>query len=482
MKKALKKILFVTSEFAPYSKVGGLADVAGSLPGALRRAGGDVRVITPVYGDTLEKVNKSGVKTHRISQRLEIDLGGFRAVCTLHRAKVDDVIVWFLDCPQFFSDKIYPDYVDPWTVRPFVLLCFAALELHNVVSWKPDVFHCHDWPTAPLPMALAWHKRYAAEHAGAESVLTIHNLAFQGVFTPQDFVDELGFDRSGFNMDGFEFYGNVNLLKGAIVAATAVTTVSPNYAEEIKTATGGNLLDGVLRSHSEKLWGILNGLDTRYWNPAEDKYLPARYSVGNLTNKLKCRAELLKQCGWEDDGRPLMTCVSRLTTQKGFDIILKAVPELAASGVRCLFLGSGERNIEEGLTFAQSVHANDMHFFKGYNEELSHLLYAGGDMFLMPSLFEPCGLSQMIAMRYGAVPIVRSVGGLADTVFDGVNGFVFTDFSPLALTDAVSRAKACFGAKDKWRKLINNGMTADFTWNKSAERYMRVYSGDKERI
>lgn len=479
------KVLFVASELAPFSKVGGLGDVVGSLPAALCKSGADVRVLSPAYGSSngtggvLDKVKKK-TAVKELAKPVVVAFGGVPIYCKVYEAKLDGVINWFIECPELFTENIYPPFVDSFSVRPFYLLSVAALELYRSVDWTPDVFHCHDWPTALLPIALTWHGHYSKLRQNAKSVFTIHNLAHQAVFAPNDFFELSGMSKDCFVPHGLEFYGSANLLKGAIVASNHVTTVSPTYALEIQTMAGGARLDGVLRENSWKLSGILNGLDTEYWNPASDKNIFARYSPSDVSGKAKNREALMEKCSWQDDGKPVIVCVSRLVGQKGFDLILSAMPRIATSGARYIFLGSGEPHIEEGLEYAHDVHSHEVRFFKGYDEELSHLLYAGGDIFLMPSLFEPCGLSQLISMRYGTVPVARSVGGLADTVVDidggeKNNGFLFGHYTADSMMQAVGRAIRLYDDKDKWNKLVMNGMNADFSWQKSALSYLDIY-------
>ena len=483
-----KKILFVSSELAPFSKVGGLGDVVGSLPAAICKTGADVRVLTPAYGSAngkggvLDKVRALKYELRRISFPVVVALGNIPVYCTVYETEIDGVVTWFLECPDIFSETIYPSYVDSYAIRPFILLNLAALELYRAVNWVPDVFHCHDWPTAILPITLAWHHYYSQLHKNTKTVFTIHNLAHQGVFKPEDFFHLTGIDKNCFNPYGIEFYYNINLLKGAIVACKNITTVSPTYAAEIQTYEGGVGLDGVLRTHSAKLSGILNGIDTDYWNPQTDKNITSQYSINDLSGKKKNRDELIKKCSWKDDKRPLIVCVSRLVEQKGFDLILPAIPRLAEIGARFIFLGSGDKYIENGLSNAQQVHSEEIKFFNEFDEGLAHLIYSGGDMFLMPSLFEPCGLSQMISMRYGAVPVARAVGGLADTIIDVnfdskdlSNGFLFHDYTQDSMLSTLKLAIALFSDNAEWTKLMRRGMQADFTWKKSALSYLDIY-------
>ncbi|MCL2146991.1 MAG: glycogen synthase [Synergistaceae bacterium] len=479
------KILFVSSELAPFSKVGGLGDVVGSLPAAICKAGADARVLTPAYGSekgkggVLDKVREKH-RLRKIPLPVVVALGGTPVYCSIYEAHIDGVCTWFVECPDYFKETIYPLYVDSDTIRPFTVLNFAALEIYRAVKWVPDVYHCHDWPTAILPIALKWHSYYSQLYKDAKSVFTIHNLAHQGIFSSDDFMPQTGIDRSCFVTDVLEYYNSINLLKGAIVTSGNITTVSPTYAAEIQTPEGGAGLDGVLRLHSAKLSGILNGLDTDYWQPETDVNISSPYSVDDLSGKRINRAELLKLCSWEEDNKPLVVCVSRLVEQKGLDLILPAMPRLVKSGARYVFLGSGAASIEEGLFNAMQTHSNEIKYFNGYDEKLSHLIYAGGDIFLMPSLFEPCGLSQMISMRYGTVPVARAVGGLADTVIDfdsekSGNGFLFYDYTQNSMLLAIERAIRLYSDDAKWVKLVQRGMKTDFTWDKSALSYLEIY-------
>jgi starch synthase len=301
------------------------------------------------------------------------------------------------------------------------------------------------------------------------------------MFPPEGFFEESGLDPSCFGIGGLEFYGQVNLLKGGIVGATAVTTVSPRYAWEIQTFESSQALSGVIYAERHKLSGILNGIDFDYWNPATDPMLPECYSARSLTSKAACRMELLKNTTFDPayEG-PLVVCVSRLVEQKGFDIVLPALKQLDSLGAKFIFLGSGQRWIEDALRDAASANKDSLCFFPGYNEPLAHLLYAGGDIYLMPSLFEPCGLSQMIAMRYGTVPVVREVGGLIDTVTDadsngGGNGFTFLTYDTQGMLWSLRRAIERHSNAKAWNKILQRGMAEDFSWNRPAALYKNLY-------
>ena len=312
--------------------------------------------------------------------------------------------------------------------------------------------------------------------------MTLHNVAYQGIFEPSPFLEASGLEPWSFSPSTMEFYGQVNLLKGGIVSANSVTTVSPTYANEIQTYESTRELSGILYQQRSKLRGILNGLDTKFWNSEKDKQLPARFSIKDFKGKEACRKALLQKAGFDPETKePIIVCVSRLAEQKGFDMVINGIDEIVKMGAKLIVLGSGQDWIENGLSNKVAEYPDNIKFFKGYDEPLSHLLYAGGDMFLMPSVFEPCGLSQMISMRYGTVPVVREVGGLRDTVFDvdspnGGNGFTFktcdTEGMLWALRRAVERYKT---NQEQWHELMVEGMREDFTWDKSAELYKEMY-------
>lgn len=471
-------ILFVATELSPFSKVGGLGDVVGSLPKALLQAGADVRVVTPAWPGVLQKIRDAGYKSTVCSQPVIASYAWRVAEATVHRIDVDGVPVYLLESGDY-SGAMYPWDLTPATVRPFAIFCMQALELENAIGWKPDVFHCHDWPTAFLPCALAWHRHYRIMNR--KSVLTLHNVAHQGTFNPGPFFEESGLDPTCFNMQELEFYGQINLLKGGIVASTALTTVSPRYAWEIQTWESTQALSGVLYNQRHKLRGILNGLDVEYWDPATDPLLPECYSAESRAGRAACRRELLKSTGFDPAWKgPIVVCVSRLVEQKGFDIIMPALKQVHELNAKFIFLGSGHRWIEDAFRDAAALHRESLCFFPGYNEPLAHLMYAGGDIYLMPSLFEPCGLSQMIAMRYGTVPVVREVGGLRDTVFDvdaegGGNGFTFLTYDTQGMLWSLRRAIERFSNARAWSKIQSKCMREDFSWNKSASLYRDLY-------
>ena len=472
------RVLFVTTEYAPFSKVGGLGDVAGSLPQALHRVGIDVRVVTPAWPGVLDRVSASGLEMTVLPERVCAAYDWRVRDAEVVKAEVADVPVYFLRAEDYGGD-MYPWHLDFRTASPFAVFCMQALELFRVLKWTPDLYHCHDWTSAFLPCALAWHRHYRT--VGGRCVVTLHNVAYQGILEREPFMEASGLEPWSFNMEAMEFYGRVNLLKGAIVAANAVTTVSPRYAQEIQTYESTRELSGVIYKQRRKLSGILNGIDTRYWNPETDPHIPERFSAKNLRGKAQAREELLRRSGFDPRSKePLVVCVSRLVEQKGFSLILSALDALPGLGTKFVFLGSGQGWIENALSQAGDRFPDTLRFFRGYDEPLSHLLYAGGDIFLMPSVFEPCGLSQMIAMRYGTVPLVREVGGLRDTVTDadapgGGNGFTFQTCDAAGMLWALRRAVARFGDAEYWNALRARAMAGDFSWDRSALLYKDLY-------
>ncbi|MBQ7561184.1 MAG: glycogen synthase [Synergistaceae bacterium] len=472
------KVLFVSTELAPFSKVGGLGDVAGSLPKALCQAGVDVRVVTPAWPGVLERVAASGVKTTTVRKKVYAAYDWRIHSADIIKADIKGVTTYFLKAEDYSGD-MYPSQLNFWTASPFAVFCMQALELKNAIDWVPDIYHCHDWTSAFLPCALAWHRHY--RQTGEKSIMTLHNVAYQGIFEPSPFLEASGLEPWSFSSSTMEFYGQVNLLKGGIVAATAVSTVSPTYASEIQTYESTRELSGILYQQRSKLRGIINGLDTKYWDPNGDKAIPAKFSVKDLRGKAACKKELLKRAGFDENtDAPVIVCVSRLVEQKGFDMVFNAAHQIAETGAKLLILGSGQDWIENGIIQAAEANPGSIKLFKGYDEPLSHLMYAGGDIFLMPSVFEPCGLSQMISMRYGTVPVVREVGGLRDTVFDvdrpeGGNGFTFLTCDVDGMMWALRRAVERYQNKDEWKKIMLEGMREDFTWDKSAGLYRAMY-------
>lgn len=473
----------VAPEVAPFVKVGGLADVAGALPKALARMGHDVRIVCPLYGS----VRREG-DWKALDQPLSVFQGGKTLQGRTWETTIpgSDARAYFLEHHDFYGP---PEVYDsPWGARQdndqrFAFLCRGALNLCFQLGWMPDVVHAHDWATT-LSLAYLNTTDYGTSLGRAASVLTIHNLAFQGSFwgglldyaqLPRDLL---------FRPDNFESMGQVNLLKGGIYNATKVTTVSPTYAAEIQTPEFGCGLQHVLRFKSADLVGITNGIDTDEWNPKSDRHLPENFSVHNLEGKATCKRALQEALGLEvRDDLPLFTMVSRLYDQKGVDLLIGALPRiLAEMAVQVVVIGNGDKRYEEALQRAAYNTPERVGCYIGFNNQLAHLAYAGSDFYLMPSRFEPCGLSQMYAMAYGSLPVARATGGLCDTVeqyHEGRakgTGFLFQEASINGLYYTVGWACATwYDRPEEYRKLQQNAMKRDFSWTTSAKKYEQVY-------
>ncbi len=471
------KILHVSPEAVPFSKIGGLGDVAGSLPPALRKLGADCRLLTPAWPGVLDTARDRGFKITRIPRRIEAAIRWKIFRGTAWKCSGHGVEAYLLEEPSLFGGTVYPDELTPDSATPFAFLSLAALDLPEAARWDPDVIHCHDWGAALLPAALRWHLHFREERMPWKTVFTIHNLAHQGLL-PLETPTDWGIAGEALRVDGFEFFGMANLMKAALIASDAITTVSPGYAREITTGEGGEGLGGLLQSLAYKTTGILNGLDVDYWNPKTDPLLPAPYFPADMAGKEACRKKLLERALWEDDGRPIFVSVGRMVDQKGFSILLPALERLAEMNCRIFIIGSGQEEYEQAALEAASRFPGSVFVHVGYDEPLAHLAYGGGDFFIMPSLFEPCGLSQLIALRYGSVPVVRAVGGLRDTVFEegpGKNGFIFGDYSAGSLLEAVARAIEAFSDKKTMAGLVSEGMKGDYSWDRSAPLYKELY-------
>ena len=464
------KVFFVASEGTPYVKTGGLGDVTGSLPAALHMLGADTFLILPFYRTIMAKnLPLEQVMTGTLAM-------GDRALSyTVLRHQQ----TYFIAQNEFFErDGLYNtregDYPDNWLRFAF----FARAALETIVALGgADVIHVHDWQAALLPVYLSvlYPKRRE------KTLLTIHNIAYQGLFSPE-ILPDIGLPSSVFTIDGLEFYGNVNYLKGGIVSADEVNTVSPTYAREIQTEEYSFGLHGILATRREHLTGILNGIDYSYWDPSADGELPHMYSPSLLAGKAQDKKSLLKETGLATEpDRPLFVIVSRLVAQKGLDLVLGAFDQMMSLPLNLMVLGTGDTEIETALAAKAAAYPGRFVFSQKFDEGLAHRMYAGSDFFLMPSRFEPCGLSQMIALRYGSVPVVRRTGGLKDTVQDvhsktGTgNGISFDDATPSEFLDAVRRAVRLYNDGDAFRRIQVIGMTCDFSWQASAREYLALY-------
>ena len=466
------KILFLSAEVAPYAKAGGLGDVAGSLPKALHKLGHDVRVVMPAY----QKIEQGypGVDAMPGSLWVPLRDGAVQAGVFQSQLPDSEVPTYFIAQQSLFNrPEIYGYNDDSYR---FAFFSRAALELTLALDWKPDIIHAHDWHTAP---ALTWLSTagQANEHfRGISTIFTIHNLAHQG-HTPWDIFDYLRLQTHSLSN---EPYGIVNFMARGIYHATLVNTVSPTYAREIMTPDGGAQLDGLLRHRHYDVHGILNGLDYDEWNPSTDPRLPHHFSVDNLEDRLQVRYALQDTVGLpRRDNIPLVALVTRLDAQKGLDITEPVIHQLLsgyAGDAQFVVLGTGAAEYENMFATLAHRHRGKMSAILSYNAGLAPLLYGGSDMFIMPSRFEPCGLGQLIAMRYGSVPVVRATGGLVDTVRDSHTGFVFSDYNAGAFWYALQRAIFVYNTdKTSWNKIQQNGLRSDFSWDRSALGYQQLY-------
>jgi starch synthase len=463
----------VASEATPFIKTGGLADVIGSLPAALHEIGEEVRVVLPWY-------REARVESHRlVLDGVRIWLGKAWYPMRVHEAMAGETPYFLVECaPLFDRDGAYGgdsgDFPDNH-VR-FAVLSRAAIALARRV-FRPQVLHCHDWQAAHVPIYARNALAGDPTLLGVKLLLTIHNLGYQGIF-PASAVEEMGLDGDVFHPSGLEFYGKVNLLKGAILASDAITTVSRAYAREIQTPEYGFGLEGVLGERRDSLTGILNGVDYSRWDPAHDTYLAAPFSSTDMAGKQACKRDLLKQAGLPEKAmsQPLIGMISRLVSQKGLDILEDAAAALAAEEASLVVLGTGQAHYEEFLQALAAAHPGKIAVKIAYDDALAHRIEAGADIFLMPSHYEPCGLNQIYSLRYGAVPVVRATGGLDDTI-DESTGFKFQEYSGRALVASVRAALAAWRDREKWRGLMLGGMEKDYSWRKSAGEYAELYRG-----
>jgi starch synthase len=473
------RILLISSEVEPFAKTGGLADVAGALPKALAALGHDVRVLMPRY---------RGVERHTTLStavaRIRVPVGERPTEGTLLEGRLGgDIPIYFLAHDRYYDrSALYGggdgDYLD--NCERFVFFCRGSLEAVRALGWAPQVVHANDWQTGLVPVYL--ETLYADDPLlrDAATLFTIHNLAYQGAFWHFDMpLTGLGWDL--FTPAGLEFYGKLNFMKGGLVFADILNTVSKTYAAEIQTPEFGCGLEGVLQDRSADLHGVVNGIDYAAWDPATDRELAKPYSADDLAGKIACRSALAEELGLEADGAPIVGIVSRLAAQKGLDLVLAALPDLVEAGFQFALLGSGEPKLEAALTEAAAAYPGRAVVRLGFDAGLARRIYAGADMFLMPSRYEPCGLGQMISMRYGTIPIVRRTGGLADTVTEVKpsrrtgTGFGFLEPTARALAEAAMRALAAYRDAALWRQLQKNAMAEDFSWQASAREYVALY-------
>jgi len=475
------RILLASSEIHPFSKTGGLADMAGALGKALARAGHETRMVTPLYRGIRERFPQM----RRVDWQFDLPLGDRRVSAALWSLETGKgLTVYFIQQPDFFDraglylehDISYPD-----NAARFIFLSKCVTHLARYLPWRPDVVHVHDWQTALVPALMRQQQRAEGWGNPPPACLTIHNLAYQGIFPPGAFaLTNLPLDF--FNMDGVEFYGQLNCLKAGIVFADVITTVSPRYAREITTEEFGHGLDGLLRRRRKQLLGILNGVDYDEWNPAHDPLLARTYSMTRLAGKTDCKLALQKEVGLpEDRDVPLFGTISRLADQKGVDIQLGALEEMLSTDLQFVLLGSGSPAYERGYSGLARRFPSKVAVRVDYDERLAHRIEAACDFYLMPSRFEPSGLNQMYSLRYGVIPIVRATGGLDDSVIDftedtkRANGIKFREYSARALAKAIRKALALYQRPDLLRQYQRNAMKTVFSWEQTVREYLKAY-------
>ena len=472
------KILLAASECVPFIKTGGLADVVGALAPVLAGKGHDVRVILPKYASIPEEY------VHQMQHvtDFEVELGWRKQYCGIEKLEIDNVTYYFVDNRYYFG-RNYTYGMGGDEYERFAFFSRGVLNALPLIGFKPDVLHVHDWQAGMIPVLLSVQYAHLPDFTGIKTVMTIHNLQYQGVFGIKEVQDVLGLGDSLFTNDKIECYGAANFLKAGIVYADEVTTVSPSYAEEIQTAYYGERLDGLLRAKKEHLTGVLNGIDVKTYDPANDNNIAAKYSVEDMSGKDVCKRAMQEQLGLQVRPEvPVIGMVGRLSNQKGLDLVDYVIADIMREDVQLVCLGMGDSRYVNLFSWAEQNYPGRVAARFVMDHALAHQIYAGCDIFLMPSQFEPCGLSQMIAMRYGTVPVVRETGGLRDTVlsyneYTGAgNGFTFFNYNAHDMLHTIQRALHYYwNKKDVWNMLRERGMNGDYSWTHSAEMYMSIY-------
>jgi starch synthase len=478
------KVLFLSPEAVPFAKTGGLADVAGSLPQALNRLDLDIRLVLPLY----TMVRHSKIKMHLLFNDVKVPLGGTLLSVRVWEAQTPgEVPVYFIEREDMFDrPHLYGtalgDYHD--NLERFTVYSHGALRIAEELSFTPDVIHCNDWQSGLVPALLAGPYSTSPFVGKARTIFTIHNLGYQGIF-PAEKLYLTGLTRETcFHPEGLEFWGKISLLKAGIVYADSITTVSSTYAKEIQTDDYGMGMEGILHHRRSSLTGILNGADYHVWNPADDSNLAVPYSLKKIAGKRRCKEALIKEMHLDRSltTQPLLAMISRLDTQKGLDLLIKILDDILSLNAGLVILGTGEASIQEALKTTAINNPGRVALTVGFDEPLAHRIIAGADMLLIPSRYEPCGLTQMYALKYGTIPVVRATGGLDDTItpFNPQtgkgNGFKFTAYTPKALLRTLQKAIELFHTTGAWRKLRTNGMKEDFSWDRSAHSYLELYN------
>lgn len=478
------KILIVASEVVPFAKTGGLADVAGTLPKALEAIGHEVRIIMPRYKSIDEE--KFGLKPSRLSPLFfDVPIGGETERAVFRSSSTGkNIPVYFIENDKYFNrDGLYGDAKGdyPDNGERFSFFCRAVLEGLKAVFFKPDVIHCNDWQSGLVPVYIKTLYHDDPHIKDIKTLYTVHNLAYQGLFAPE-IMDFAGLDRALFNYHQMEFYGKVNFAKSGLVFSDAINTVSDKYSREIQTKEFGCGLEGILQERSKDLYGIINGIDYEEWNPATDKNIAERYDSETLEGKGINKQKLQEKFGLPVADVPLLGFIGRLASQKGLDILEGALPVLMKKDMQFVLLGKGDAKYEKLCQELSAKYPQKLKITLGFDVPLSHQIYAGCDLFIMPSYFEPCGLGQMIALRYGAIPVVHSTGGLADTISDyneiteEGNGFSFKEYSSTQLILVLEKAISICQNKEKRVRLVKGAMDLRFSWENSAKKYVGVYN------
>ncbi len=474
----------VTPEAVPYAKTGGLADVTGALIKEFNSAGLKAFLFMPFYSEVIKSDNISDTGI-----RIRLQILSETIEASMLESGDKDYPAYFIRCDKFFMRKgLYGessgDYPD--NALRFSFFSRVSLEAMKALSLRPDIIHLHDWQTALIPFYLKNFYSGDPFFKDTKTVLTIHNLGYQGIFHPSQ-LPYMGVGLEYFNPEGLEFYGKVNLLKAGIIYSDAITTVSENYAREILTEEYGFGLDGILRKRSSRLFGILNGIDYELWNPETDIYLPKRYSIKDIGPKRSCKISLLRELSLRlTPEQPLIGFVGRFASQKGVDLIAEAIPDIIRLGAGLIMIGEGDREIEKRLLKEAEAFKDSLYLKTGYDEALARKVYAGSDILLMPSRYEPCGLTQMISMRYGTVPLARATGGLVDTIEDydhlkeKGSGFLFRGYNSAEMIKSLKRAFCLLRQKRRWMSLVRSVMKKDFSWKGSAGKYIALFRKLKE--
>ncbi|MGO4936785.1 glycogen synthase GlgA [Fundicoccus sp. Sow4_H7] len=471
------KVLFASGEAAPFFKTGGLGDVAHALPKELLKQGIDVRVVLPNYSQMPVKYKEQLTEL----RHFRFQLGYKNVYCGIKTLELEGLTYYFIDNLAYFDrSSIYGQWDDG---ERFAYFSTAIIEMLEVIDWIPDIIHCNDWHTAMVPVLLVDRYHWKEKLQNIRKVYTIHNIQFQGIYSPDMLTNVFGTSFNTFTEDGTKYFDNMNYMKGGINFSERVTTVSPTYAEEITTATFGEGLESTLQHNSWKLRGIINGIDYTINDPETDPLIPHHFSAKKMAGKVENKLSLQKDLGLPTDRNVAMIgIVSRLTNQKGFQLVEERLEELLQANVQVVLLGTGQANFENSFSYFETKYPDKMRSIIDFDIALAQRIYASSDMFLMPSAFEPCGLSQMISMRYGTLPIVHEVGGLADTVepynaFTGEGtGFSFYDFDSWTMLQTIYRAlDVYYNQPDAWHGLVRNAMNKDFSWEKPAKMYIDLY-------